>query len=604
MVGVVEPLPAAGWNRDPLGGAGVAARFFASPRLPSVTAYGPFLLPLDDLVRSGSTLDRLDVTGHPDLARPARTALDAVDASFGSADARLTAAVGGRAGTERDLSALPATLATVRTQESVTGASVLVVVLLTDGPRRSRRSRSPAGSSSRCARTRPSCSPRSARAGGSSPPSRRSRRGIVAARRRRPLAVPLAGLAHAALTRLPAVRRAGLAGTAAATPASVLVIALGAAALAAVLVVPAVFDLPGDRADRRDRRGLLLRSGVDLLAVALAGIGLWQLRAQPPVSAGPDVVRTVAPVLCLLAGSLLVLRAVPPLLAAATRGPARRPPSCCRSPPIEATRRPRAAAGALLVTLGATSGVLRLGPAHDLGRRPARPGRPPRRHRPLGDADVAAAPRRRRPCSRTRPAARCRPPLRRNVLVGGWLGEPGAPPQLVAVDTRRAGQLLRGRAPEGPHLVGCRARPRAGGPRRAASPSPRHSPATLAGTASDGDRRHRGAEPRRADAVRPAGRLSRPRRSLSTATRTGWFWPQPLPGGGRTGRRRPAALRDRERPARGRRQLDRRHRRPPPPGSGGHERRGGRRGPPASSPNGSCRRPPGSTRWTAGATST
>ena len=446
VVGVVEPLPAAGWNRDPLDGAGVNRRFFVSPRLPSATAYGPFLLPLDDLVRSGSTLDRLDVTGHPELARPARPALDAVDARFGSADPRLTAAVSARAGTERVSSALPATLATVLTEESVTGASVLVVVLLTMG-----LSVAALALAGRLVVALRKDETDLLGAFGASPRQLASVAGIeggIVALVATAVAVPLAGLAHAALTRLAVVRRAGLAGTAAATPASVLVIAVGAAALAAVLVVPAVFAVTGGRADRLDRHGLLLRSGVDLLAVALAGIGLWQLRAQPPVSAGPDVVRTVAPVLCLLAGSLLVLRTVPPLLAAADARARSSPALVLPLAAIEASRRPRAAAAALLVTLGAASGCfasallatwdaaqrdqadLRVGT--DLSVTPTSP---PAASQAALLADVTGG--------------RVSPALRRNVLVGGWLGEPGAPPQLVAVDTSRAGQLLRGRAPEG-----------------------------------------------------------------------------------------------------------------------------------------------------------
>ena len=432
--------------------------------------------------RSGSTLDRLDVTGHPDLARPARTALDGIDAHFGSADAHLTAALAGRAGTERISSALPATLATVRTQESVTGASILVVVLLT-------------GALSVAALALAGRLVVALRQDGTEllaafGASRRQLAGVAGVEAgsvalvATAVAVPLAGLAYAALTRLPVVRRAGLAGTAAATPASVLVIALGAAALAAVLVVPALVGRTGDGADRRDRRGLLLRSGVDLLAVALAGIGLWQLRAQPPVATGPDVVRTVAPALCLLAGTLLVLRAVPPLLAVADARARSSPALVLPLAAIEAARRPRAVAAALLVTLGAASGCfasalrttwdaaqrdqadLRVGT--DLSVTLTSPAS-------AGQAALLAA------ATGGTPS----PAARRNVIVGGWLGQPGAPPQLVAVDAARAGQLLRGRGPEGRTWsdVGARLAP---ADRVHGVPVLANSPPTLVGTASDG----------------------------------------------------------------------------------------------------------------------
>src|SRR3954470_24962301 len=70
-VGVFTPLPGAGWDRDLLQGAGTAARFFASARLPAVPAYGPFVVRLADLAAGGSTLERLQVTAHPDLRPPA-----------------------------------------------------------------------------------------------------------------------------------------------------------------------------------------------------------------------------------------------------------------------------------------------------------------------------------------------------------------------------------------------------------------------------------------------------------------------------------------------------------------------------------------------------
>ncbi|HYJ74335.1 MAG TPA: hypothetical protein VEV65_02000, partial [Kineosporiaceae bacterium] len=234
VVGVVAPLPDAGWDRDPLDGAGVGRRFFASPRLPAVTAYGPFLVTLDDLVRTGSTLDRLDVTAHPDLARPARSALEAVDARFASADARLTRAVGDRAATERIVSALPATLAQVRTAESVTRAGVLVVVLLAAGL--SVAALALAGRLVVALREDESDLLGSL---GASPGQLAAVAAVEAggiAVLATAVAVPLAGLATAALGRVPAVGAAHLSGTATVTPASVLATGFGAAVLAAVLV--------------------------------------------------------------------------------------------------------------------------------------------------------------------------------------------------------------------------------------------------------------------------------------------------------------------------------------------------------------------------------
>src|SRR4051794_4264582 len=445
IVGVFAPLPTGGWDRDPLGGAGTARRYFASGRLPSVPAFGPFLVDLADLVRSGSTLDRLGVTAHPDLSRPSRPALEAVVSTFGSANARLTTAVGGRATVARVESALPATLAAVATQEAVTRAAVLVVVLLALAL--SVTALALAGRLVEALRAPETALLASLGASGRQfvvvSGVEAAAIAVVAAA----VAVPLAGLAHAALTHLPMVRGAGLAAGAGSTSGSVAAIAAGAALLAGLLVVPALRPRGGTGAPSRGRPGLVVRSGADVLVLALAVIGWWQLRAQPPVTPRTDVVRVVAPVLCLVAGALLALRVVPLVLDGADLLARRARALILPLAAIEAARRPQAAAAALLVVLGAAAGSF--GPAllatwdraqHDQGD--LRVGTdlslllatPPA----AGDAArVAAA------TGGTVSAA-----VRRNVLVGHWV-DPGVPPQLVAVDARHAAQLMRGRPPLG-----------------------------------------------------------------------------------------------------------------------------------------------------------
>ena len=56
-----------------------------------VNAYGPFIVDLADLLASGSTIDRLEVTAHPDLSRPTRRDLDTVAGAVRGADRRLAA---------------------------------------------------------------------------------------------------------------------------------------------------------------------------------------------------------------------------------------------------------------------------------------------------------------------------------------------------------------------------------------------------------------------------------------------------------------------------------------------------------------------------------
>lgn len=105
--------------------------------------------------------------------------------------------------------------------------------------------------------------------------------------------------------------------------------ALGAAAVAAVaclalLVWPAVTSARRTYASTRGAQGrrravtFVQASGLDLALVALAAIGVWQLRAAgAPVAGGSgggdrvDLVLVAAPALGLLAGALLVLRLVP-----------------------------------------------------------------------------------------------------------------------------------------------------------------------------------------------------------------------------------------------------------------------------------------------------
>ena len=77
-----------------------------------------------------------------------------------------------------------------------------------------------------------------------------------------------------------------------------------------------------DPRDRPDRRELLARTGIDLLLVAFAAVGWWQLWAQPAgASSRADAVRVLAPGLLLAASATLALRLVRPALRAADSPP-------------------------------------------------------------------------------------------------------------------------------------------------------------------------------------------------------------------------------------------------------------------------------------------
>lgn len=113
----------------------------------------------------------------------------------------------------------------------------------------------------------------------------------------------------------------------AASVASLVAATVAGAACLVVLVVPAVTSARRTYAaarsgrGRRDPIGVVQRLGLDLALAAVAGIGIWQLRAAggPLGSGAPrgpgdvDPVLVAAPALGLLAGALLVLRLVPAL---------------------------------------------------------------------------------------------------------------------------------------------------------------------------------------------------------------------------------------------------------------------------------------------------
>jgi hypothetical protein len=228
------------------------------------------------------------------------------------------------------------------------------------------------------------------------------------------------------------------------------------------------------------RREMLARSGADLLLVAFAAVGWWQLHAR---SATPDVLETLAPALLLTAGSALALRLVPPALRIADRLARRADGLPLPLAAFEAARRPQAAAAGLLICLAAA--VATFGVAFDATW-----------HRSQRDqADLAVGTD--LAVSLTTPpaagqgaaiaaatgAAVVSPAANRPLAIGQWLGGPGDPPRLVAIDTTHAGQLLRGRLPDWDSVTGGLAPDGPAG----GVPVPAGGTFTLAGTATGPD---------------------------------------------------------------------------------------------------------------------
>lgn len=433
VVGVVRPLPGTGWDRDLLAGAGYDLAYRDGSAIKPFRAFGPFLLDFGDLLGSGSAISRLEITARPDLSTPDRRDLATVTEAVFGADRRLARVLGERVKIERIASRLPDELLAARRQQQVVNGAVLAIALL--GVVLTATALALAGRLTAGVRAGETALLSAMGTGrGRLALNAIAEAGMLAVLAVA-LAIPGSAVLHAGLTRLPPLSKAGLATTPSLTGGQLLAVVLGAFALAVLLVVLAV--RPASAAGERGRRELLARSGADLLLVALAAGGWWQLRAQPDGSdPRVDAVRVVAPALLLTAGAALALRLVPPTLAAADRLARRANGLSLPLALAEAARRPQATAAALLITLACASATF--GMAFDATWA--------RSQRDQADASVGtdlvvtlASP----------PAAgqgavvsaatggTVRPAADRGVSVGQWLGGSGGAPRLVATDLSR-----------------------------------------------------------------------------------------------------------------------------------------------------------------------
>ncbi|WP_330463896.1 FtsX-like permease family protein [Micromonospora zamorensis] len=442
VVGVVRPLAGRGWERDPLAAAGSATGYRDGRFLQPVNAYGPFLVDLADLVTTGATVDRMEVTAHPDLSHANRHDLETAAGAVGGADRRLAGTLGDRVTLARVASDLPLTLRAADDQRHVTAAVVLAVAALggvlaatalvlagrlTAGIRADETAlRFALGTSRRQLAATATLEA-----------------GLVAAVAAA-LATPASSALHAGLTHLPPLDGAGLTARPAIAGAQVLAVAGGALVLAAVLTVLAIRPVPA-AGDRRTRRELLARSGADLMLAVFAAAGWWQLYAQP-TAASPraDAVRVLAPALLLTAGAALALRVVMPALRGAERLAYRARGLALPLAASEAARRPQAVAAGLLVGLACAAGTFGLAfdsTWHQSQRDQAALSVGTDLALTLSTAPVAGE----GTVVSAVTAGVVSPALDRGTSVGQWLGTAGDAPRLIAVDTTRADTLLRGR---------------------------------------------------------------------------------------------------------------------------------------------------------------
>ncbi|KQS56671.1 hypothetical protein ASG36_16535 [Geodermatophilus sp. Leaf369] len=433
LVGLVEPRADGGWDRDRLDGAGSVRDLefgvFSRIRVP---AAGPFLVDPAALLAAGAGVERVSLLAAPDVAAAAPAAVDRVAAGL----AGLTRAVRATTdATSRVRAPLATTLAGTADRQADTRGAVLavglVVGLLTVAA---------LGTAARVLGDR--------RLGETALLGTRgaTRRQLVT--RALPeavvlvalgalVAVPLAVL----VTRLLLADRLPGSDAGPLLPAGLLLPVLVVAVLLAVGLAVAATRVPAG--GRSAGRGPVARSGTDLLLVGLAVVAVLGLGG----ATGADPLLVVAPALVLLAGAALLLR-VPPLLAGAADRRAVRGRSLV---PVlvagDLARRPLASGAAALLVLATAAAVAatgvdatwRVSQADQADLRvgsdlavPAVPGVD-------GDAVLAAT------------GGTVSPVTEQPVSLGSVLGtgDDGAVPRLVAVDTAHAGEVLRGRLPDG-----------------------------------------------------------------------------------------------------------------------------------------------------------
>ncbi|MGD9958333.1 FtsX-like permease family protein [Nocardioides sp.] len=452
VVGTFRPRSTTGWETDPLSGAGFDPTY--SNGTVAAPAFGPFAVADASFLATGSSASALRVTAHPDLSLVDEPALRAAVDSLEDASALLSSRVSGLAGSTRVGSDLPQTLDRVRTQQSATRATVLVVLLLATGLS--------VAAALLAGRLVASVREDERELLISLGLSRRQQvvtallEAVLLATVAGLLAVPLAAVTHSRLTHLPGMRAAQLTQSPSFTWGLVLAALAGALLLTVVLVVTAQTALTA--ADPTARRWTLVRSGLDLLLVAVAVVGWWQLRSPPSTGVVRiDAMLTVAPVLCLAAATVVAVRLVPSLLGTAASATVRSPALIIPLAVQQAARRPRAGTAMVLLAAAVATAVfglalqetwaqsqddqaaLRVGTDLSLTL-----SAPPGAQEAAAIASVAAA----EPADRS-PAPVFSVAVDRPLALGRFVGDADTRPVLVAVDTGHAGALLRGRLEAG-----------------------------------------------------------------------------------------------------------------------------------------------------------
>ncbi|WP_426593773.1 FtsX-like permease family protein [Cellulomonas sp. McL0617] len=436
VVGTFVPRSGTGWTEDPLAGTGVSPNYRGF-----ISAYGPLVVAPGALAASEIPLRRVTLHVQPDLSHADAAQVAHVGVTVDGLGGALASALGDR--TQNLVPDLPivGTFDDARRQREVTGSGVLVVALL-------------------------GC----ALAGTTVVLAAR----LVAARRAPEAALLAArGASHGRLVAQASVE-AGVLAVVCTVPATALALGLYqvlgrrvgldpvgvpeggllplvatvaavALTLGGLLVLPSL--RPGTvRGGRVDRVGVVARSGADLLLLALAVVAYLQLRDHGIATGGAvDPVLVVAPVLCLLAGAALALR---PLSLLARRADARAASARSLTLPLAAwgvARRPQGTAAAFLVVLATACATFGIGFAATWTQSQRE-----QAAAAVGtDLSVQGGALGTGASLHAATAGLVSPVTSRAVTLGSRTRSGAAAVRLVAVDTRHADGLLRGRPPTG-----------------------------------------------------------------------------------------------------------------------------------------------------------
>ena len=251
------------------------------------------------------------------------------------------------------------------------------------------------------------------------------------------------------LARVPRLADAGLAGVG---PTGVLLVVAiaGAAAPAMMLVVPVLRGADGPPRSSR-RAAVLARSGADLVLVGVAVLAYLQLRGHTVTTgAGLDPVLVAAPPAVLLAASVLALRVLPVLTGLGERRARGSRGLVAALAAWHTSRRPHVVSGAFLLVLATAAGTAAVSVAATWTDS----------QRDQADAAIGAdlvvtpggavSPLAQGPLLASVTGSSPAPVTSRPVLLGSHVSDAAeGPTRLLAVDTTRADELLRGRLPSG-----------------------------------------------------------------------------------------------------------------------------------------------------------